>query len=56
MNRQIFYLHPDPARVVVRPFKPARLNPETSTQPIRLGPTILSAEFFSSMQQLPRNN
>jgi hypothetical protein len=23
MNRQILYLRPDPARVVVRPFKPA---------------------------------
>ena len=23
LNRQTLYLHPDPARVIVRPFKPA---------------------------------
>ena len=36
MNRQSLYLRPDPARVVVRPFKPAT-EPETSTRPIRSG-------------------
>src|SRR5271170_1343535 len=32
MNRQNLYLRPDPARVVVRPFKPA-------TEPRNLNPT-----------------
>src|SRR5207344_878664 len=32
LNRQILYLRPDPARVVVRPFKPA-------TEPRDLNPT-----------------
>src|SRR5258707_11312143 len=53
MNRQSLYLRPDPARVVVRPFKPAT-EPRDLNATIKSAPTILSAKFFVLIPKLPR--
>ena len=48
LNRQALYLRPDPARVVVRPFKPATeprdLNPTDKTRANRIVERVLALE------------
>ena len=49
LNRQALYLRPDPARVIVRPFKPATeprdLNPTDKTRANHIVERVLSARF-----------
>jgi predicted GH43/DUF377 family glycosyl hydrolase len=56
LNRQTLYLRPDPARVVVRPFKPAiepkDLNPADKTRANRIVGRVLSLEPDAAEQQL----
>ena len=56
LNRQALYLRPDPARVVVRPFKPAiepkDLNPADKTRANRIVGRVLSLEPDVAEQQL----
>ena len=55
INRRALYLRPDPARVIVRPFKPTTeprdLNPTDKTRA-----TILSSAFSISIQRPRRPN
>ena len=50
LNRQALYLRPDPARVVVRPFKPAT-EPRDSTRPTRRAPTTSSTACWRSIRK-----
>ena len=56
MNRQILYLRPDPARVVVRPFKPATeprdLNPTDKTRANHIMGRVLQLDAAAAAQQL----
>ena len=56
LNRQALYLRPDPAMVVVRPFKPAiepkDLNPADKTRANRIVGRVLSLEPDVAEQQL----
>jgi hypothetical protein len=50
LNRQTLYLRPDPARVVVRPFKPAieprDLNPTDKTRANHIVGRVLGLDRF----------
>ena len=56
LNRQSLYLRPDPARVVVRPFKPATeprdLNPTDKIRANHIVDRVLRLEAEASAQQL----
>ena len=56
MNRQILYLRPDPARVVVRPFKPATeprdLNPIDKIRANHIVGRVLRLDPEAAAQQL----
>jgi predicted GH43/DUF377 family glycosyl hydrolase len=56
VNRQSLYLRPDPARVVVRPFKPATeprdLNPTDKVRANRIVNRVLRLDAETSAQQL----
>src|SRR5437899_12383108 len=56
LNRQILYLRPDPARVVVRPFKPATeprdLNPTDKTRANHIVDRVLRLDPKAAAQQL----
>ena len=56
LNRQTLYLRPDPARVVVRPFKPATeprdLNPTDKTRANHIVGRVLGLEPEAAEQQL----
>src|SRR6202521_1631695 len=56
MNRQILYLRPDPARVVVRPFKPATeprdLNPTDKTRANHIVGRVLQLDAAAATRQL----
>ena len=56
MNRQSLYLRPDPARVVVRPFKPATeprdLNPTDKVRANHIVDRVLRLDAEASAQQL----
>jgi predicted GH43/DUF377 family glycosyl hydrolase len=56
LNRQILHLHPDPARVVVRPFKPATeprdLNPTDKTRANNIVGRVLGLEPGAAARQL----
>ena len=56
LNRQILHLHPDPARVVVRPFKPATeprdLNPTDKTRANHIVGRVLRLEPGTAARQL----
>lgn len=56
LNRQTLYLRPDPARVVVRPFKPATeprdLNPTDKTRANRIVGRVLGLDLDAAEQQL----
>jgi len=56
LNRQALYLRPDPARVVVRPFKPATeprdLNPTDKTRANHIVGRVLRLDPESAAQQL----
>ena len=56
MNRQILYLRPDPARVVVRPFKPATeprdINPTDKTRANHIVGRVLQLDAAAAAQQL----
>ena len=56
MNRQTLYLRPDPARVVVRPFKPATeprdLNPTDRTRANHIVARVLQLDAEVAAQQL----
>jgi predicted GH43/DUF377 family glycosyl hydrolase len=56
VNRQSLYLHPDPARVVVRPFKPATeprdLNPTDKVRANHIVDRVLRLDAEASAQQL----
>jgi hypothetical protein len=56
LNRQTLYLRPDPARVVVRPFKPAieprDLNPTDKTRANHIVGRVLGLEPAAAEQQL----
>ena len=56
MNRQILYLRPDPARVVVRPFKPATeprdLNPTDKIRANHIVGRVLRLDVDAAEQQL----
>ncbi|HLQ93525.1 MAG TPA: glycoside hydrolase family 130 protein [Xanthobacteraceae bacterium] len=56
INRQILYLRPDPARVVVRPFKPATeprdLNPTDKIRANHIVGRVLRLDADSAAQQL----
>jgi predicted GH43/DUF377 family glycosyl hydrolase len=56
LNRQSLYLRPDPARVVVRPFKPATeprdLNPTDKVRANRIVDRVLRLDAETSAQQL----
>jgi predicted GH43/DUF377 family glycosyl hydrolase len=56
LNRQILYLRPDPARVVVRPFKPATeprdLNPTDKIRANHIVDRVLRLDPDSAVQQL----
>lgn len=56
MNRQTLYLRPDPARVVVRPFKPATeprdLNPTDRTRANHIVDRVLQLDAEAAAQQL----
>ena len=49
LNRQALYLRPDPARVIVRPFKPATeprdLNPTDKTRANHIVERVLALEL-----------
>ena len=56
LNRQALYLRPDPARVIVRPFKPATepkdLKPNEKTRANHIVDRVLSLDAESASQQL----
>ena len=56
MNRQALHLYPDPARVVVRPFKPATeprdLNPTDKTRANHIVDRVLGLEAGAAARQL----
>jgi predicted GH43/DUF377 family glycosyl hydrolase len=56
LNRQALYLHPDPARVIVRPFKPATeprdLNPTDKTRANHIVDRVLSLDSKTVASQL----
>ena len=56
LNRQILYLRPDPARVVVRPFKPATeprdLNPTDKIRANHIVDRVLRLDAEAAAQQL----
>jgi predicted GH43/DUF377 family glycosyl hydrolase len=56
LNRQTLYLRPDPARVVVRPFKPATeprdLNPTDKTRANHIVDRVLRLDTQAATQQL----
>jgi len=56
LNRQALYLRPDPARVIVRPFKPATeprdLNPTDQTRANRIVDRVLALDADSVAEQL----
>jgi predicted GH43/DUF377 family glycosyl hydrolase len=56
LNRQILHLRPDPARVVVRPFKPATeprdLNPTDKTRANHIVDRVLRLEAGAAARQL----
>jgi predicted GH43/DUF377 family glycosyl hydrolase len=56
VNRQTLYLRPDPARVVVRPFKPATeprdLNPTDRTRANHIVDRVLQLDAEAAAQQL----
>lgn len=56
MNRQILYLRPDPARVLVRPFKPATeprdLNPTDKIRANHIVDRVLRLDSDAAVQQL----
>ncbi|MFI5016042.1 MAG: glycoside hydrolase family 130 protein [Hyphomicrobiales bacterium] len=56
LNRQALYLRPDPARVVVRPFKPATeprdLNPTDKTRANRIVERVLGLDPEAAANQL----
>ena len=56
LNRQALYLRPDPARVVVRPFKPATeprdLNPTDKTRANNIVARVMALEPTVAAQQL----
>src|SRR5436190_21262977 len=56
LNRQSLYLRPDPARVVVRPFKPATeprdLNPTDKIRANHIVDRVLRLDAEESEQQL----
>ena len=49
LNRQALYLRPDPARVIVRPFKPTTeprdLNPTDKTRANHIVERVLNLDF-----------
>ncbi|WP_457832240.1 hypothetical protein, partial [Staphylococcus aureus] len=55
-NRQALYLRPDPARVIVRPFKPATeprdLNPTDKTRANHIVDRVLGLDPEAATQQL----
>jgi hypothetical protein len=56
INRQGLYLRPDPARVVVRPFKPATeprdINPTDKTRANHIVGRVLQLDAAAAAQQL----
>src|SRR6266581_3754095 len=56
LNRQAFYLRPDPARVIVRPFKPATeprdLNPTDKTRANHIVDRVLALDHEAAANQL----
>jgi predicted GH43/DUF377 family glycosyl hydrolase len=56
LNRQALHLYPDPARVVVRPFKPATeprdLNPTDKTRANHIVDRVLTLDDETAAQQL----
>lgn len=56
LNRQALYLRPDPARVIVRPFKPAteprNLNPTDKTRANHIVDRVLSLDLEATVGQL----
>src|ERR1700709_330277 len=56
MNRQALYLRPDPARVIVRPFKPATeprdLNPTDKTRANHIVSRVLALDPEAAASQL----
>jgi predicted GH43/DUF377 family glycosyl hydrolase len=56
LNRQALYLRPDPARVIVRPFKPATeprdLNPTDKTRANHIVDRVLALDAEATAQQL----
>jgi predicted GH43/DUF377 family glycosyl hydrolase len=56
LNRQALYLRPDPARVIVRPFKPATeprdLNPTDKTRANHIVDRVLALDSEATAQQL----
>ncbi|MGY8637058.1 glycoside hydrolase family 130 protein [Bradyrhizobium sp. 14AA] len=56
LNRQALYLHPDPARVIVRPFKPATeprdLNPTDKTRANHIVDRVLALDPEAVASQL----
>src|SRR5271167_3692948 len=56
LNRQSLYLRPDPARVVVRPFKPATeprdLNPTDKVRANHIVSRVLRLDAEAAAQQL----
>jgi predicted GH43/DUF377 family glycosyl hydrolase len=56
LNRQALYLRPDPARVVVRPFKPATeprdLNPTDKTRANHIVERVIGLDLETTAQQL----
>ena len=56
LNRQALYLRPDPARVIVRPFKPATeprdLNPTDKTRANHIVDRVLALDAEAAASQL----
>src|SRR2546427_10453164 len=56
LNRQALYLRPDPARVIVRPFKPATeprdLNPTDKTRANHIVDRVLALDPEAAASQL----
>jgi hypothetical protein len=56
LNRQALYLRPDPARVIVRPFKPATeprdLNPTDKTRANHIVERVLNLDAEAAAGQL----
>src|SRR6187431_2923486 len=56
LNRQALYLRPDPARVVVRPFKPATeprdLNPTDKSRANHIVDRVLALDAATAAAQL----